>query len=58
MEQKHENEKGKEQSYNVLSTQWIMHQLMAQSCRVDRCNSIRWAALIISVLALVVAFIF
>ncbi len=52
------NEKDKEQSYNVLSTQWIMHQLMAQSCRVDRCNSISWAALIISVLALVVAFIF
>ena len=41
----------------VFTSKWIWSQMMAQSCRIDRSNTIAWTALASSILANIVLII-
>lgn len=39
----------------VFTTKYILEQMMAQSCRIDRANMISWVAICVSVIAIILA---
>lgn len=39
----------------VFTTKYILEQMLAQSCRIDRANMISWVAICMSVIAIILA---